>query len=482
MNDVTHSTEPRMWAEEHFGDLPFSDVRRSERAITIATAMASNPGASIPQLFAHPYDTKAAYTFFAHPEVEPETLQLTHRSLVAERMERPGTYLLIEDTTELDWTGRERIPGLGPIGNSTVSTQGVLLHTVLGVQWPEDKRTTPHGHRPAVTVLGVCDQQYHIRVPRRAGERRGDSWPKKKRARESQIWQRASERMGAAPEQARWVRIGDAAADIYEHLTICRALGYGFVIRSGQDRALVSSEAPAPGKRLYETARAAACLGRFTVELPARKGAPARVATLAVSAKPVQLRSPQRPGVSIGQLPPVPCTVVRVWEEHPATSGEALEWILLCDAPVQSFVQAHTCALQYATRWVIEEYHKALKTGLGAERLQFETAARLFAAVAIMSVVALRLVGLREQVRCTPDRPAETAGLVPLELEVLRSVNAQPVRTVREVALAIGRLGGHLNRRQDGLPGWQTLWLGMKKLALLVEGVRLARQMNKFGE
>jgi hypothetical protein len=133
-------------------------------------------------------------------------------------------------------------------------------------------------------------------------------------------------------------------------------------------------------------------------------------------------------------------------------------------------------------RWVIEEYHKALKTGLGAERLQFETAARLFAAVAIMSVVALRLVGLREQVRCRPDHPAERAGLTPLELEVLRKVNSRPVSTVQEVALAIGRLGGHLNRHQDGLPGWQTLWRGIKKLTLLVEGVRLARQMNKFGE
>jgi hypothetical protein len=481
MNDVTHSTEPRAWAEEHFGDLPFSDVRRSERAITIAVAMASNPGASIPQLFAHPYDTKAAYTFFAHPEVEPDTLQTTHRRLVAEQMESPGTYLLLEDTTELDWTGREWIPGLGPIGNSTVSTQGVILHTVLGVQWPEDRAAT-QGRRPAVTVLGICDQQYHIRVPRRAGERRGDSWPKKKRERESQIWQRASERIGPAPEHARWVRIGDAAADIYEHLTICLALGYGFVIRSGQDRAVVGPEGCSRGGRLYETARAAARLGRFTVELPARKGVRARVVTLAVSASPVRLRSPQRPGIGVGQLPPVPCTVMRVWEEQPATPGEALEWILLCDAPVQSFSQAHTCALQYATRWIIEEYHKALKTGLGAERLQFETAPRLFAAVAIMSVVALRLVGLREQVRCIPDRPAETVGLAPLELEVLRSINTRPVRTVREVALAIGRLGGHLNRRQDGLPGWQTLWLGMKKLALLVQGVRLAREMNKFGE
>jgi hypothetical protein len=37
---------------------------------------------------------------------------------------------------------------------------------------------------------------------------------------------------------------------------------------------------------------------------------------------------------------------------------------------------------------------------------------------------------------------------------------------VAEVALAIGRLGGHLNRAQDGLPGWQSLWQGMKKLDL----------------
>jgi hypothetical protein len=361
MNDVMHSTEPRAWAEEHFGDLPFSNVRRSERAITIATAMASNPGASIPQLFAHSYETKAAYTFFAHPEAEPDTLQTTHRSLVAEQMESQGTYLLLEDTTELDWTGRERIPGLGPIGNSTVSTQGVILHTVLGVRWPDGSEEVKSGRRPAITVLGVCDQQYHIRVPRRPEERRGDSWHKKKRERESQIWQRASERMGVAPEHVRWVRIGDAAADIYEHLTTCRALGYGFVIRSGQDRAVVDSEGRSRGRRLYETARAAVRLGQFTVELPARKGARARVATLSISVCSVRLRSPQRPGAGAGQLPPVPCTMVRVWEEQPATPGEMLEWILLCDAPVLGFAQAHTCTLQYATRWVIECYHKSLK-------------------------------------------------------------------------------------------------------------------------
>src|SRR5262249_55989564 len=112
MNVVSHNAAPRAWAEEHFADTPFSDIRRVERVVRIAEAMAATPGASIPQLFAHPYDTKAAYTLFGHAEADPETIQATHRGLVLEQMEAPGTYLLIEDTTELDWTGRAPIVGL----------------------------------------------------------------------------------------------------------------------------------------------------------------------------------------------------------------------------------------------------------------------------------------------------------------------------------------------------------------------------------
>jgi hypothetical protein len=97
-----------------------------------------------------------------------------------------------------------------------------------------------------------------------------------------------------------------------------------------------------------------------------------------------------------------------------------------------------------------------------------------------MSVVALRLLDLREQVRRAPDQPAEMAGLDTPDLAVLRAVSDRPITTVREVALAIGRLGGHLNRKRDGLPGWQTLWRGFNKLQLLCEGVRLAKERG-FG-
>ena len=177
----------------------------------------------------------------------------------------------------------------------------------------------------------------------------------------------------------------------------------------------------------------------------------------------------------------MPCAVVRVWEVATPMGVGPLEWILLCDAPADSWAQALACVQQYASRWLIEEYHKALKSGLGAERLQLETAAGLMAAIALMSVVAVRLLVLREGARRQPLAPAPEAGLEALELEVLQGKGGRPLATVGAVALALARLGGHLNRRQDGLPGWQTLWRGMTTLLTLVEGVRLSRHLGQFG-
>ena len=97
--------------------------------------------------------------------------------------------------------------------------------------------------------------------------------------------------------------------------------------------------------------------------------------------------------------------------------------------------------------------------------------------MALLSVVALALVDLREQSRYHPERPADAAGLDPLHLRVLRHQSRRPVQTIREVFLALAALGGHLGRTGDGPPGWQTLWYGLMSLRRLVEGVRLATQL-----
>jgi hypothetical protein len=148
---------------------------------------------------------------------------------------------------------------------------------------------------------------------------------------------------------------------------------------------------------------------------------------------------------------------------------------------VPAFAPAREGALQDAPRWLMEASPKARKTGLGAERLPRERAERWLAARAILRVVALRLLERRERLRRPPEAEAAQSGLRPLALAVLRQKSGRPLRTVREVALAIGRLGGPLNRPSDGLPGGQTLWHGMHTLPVLGEGVLIAHRLKSFG-
>jgi Transposase DNA-binding/Transposase Tn5 dimerisation domain len=473
---------PQTWAKRHFGGVEMGDVRRVARVVTIAEAMAAHPGHSIPQMFEHPYEVKAAYHLFNLEEATPDRLQAGHRSLVWQRLSQAGTYLLLEDTSELAWHNCAPREGLGPLGANSDRYQGLHLHSVLAVQWSA-LPMSQDSRRPPVEIIGLCDQQYHIRQRRPEGERDDASYARKKRDRESQLWEQATHRIGLKPQDredgaVRWVRVCDRGADIYEHLHACQKQGYGFVIRASQDRALVTVDTGQNYGHLFATAQSAPLLGHFAFELRARLQQPARTAHLAVSATRVALRAPQRPGCSAGSKAPIQCSVVRVWERSAPAGVEPLEWVLLCDQEITDFETAHTCVLQYGTRWLIEEFHKALKTGVGVERLQLKTADRLFAAIALLSVVALRLLNLREHLRVTPAQPAEECGLETLELEVLRLQSSRVIHTVQDVALALGRLGGHLNRRGDGMPGWQVLWRGMQQLQTLVEGVRLASRLK----
>ena len=55
--------------------------------------------------------------------------------------------------------------------------------------------------------------------------------------------------------------------------------------------------------------------------------------------------------------------------------------------------------------------------------------------------------------------------------------------TIRQAVLWIARLGGHLNRKRDGMPGVRTLWRGLQALSLLVAGfragVRVGQQLRE---
>lgn len=462
------------WCERQFGAVELGDRRRGKRVGTIAAGFALRPGASIPRTFDTPYDVKAAYNLFRHPEATPEKLQSGHRVLVRKLLSETATTLLLEDTSEIAWNTGRPIDGLGPVGKGGKWDKGFLLHSVLAVRW-EGEGAEP-GKRPPLSILGLVDQQYYIRKPVPPDEVKAHWQSAFRRDRESQLWTKTSQQLGQAPVGSTWIRVCDRGADIYEFLVGCRELRHGFVVRASQNRALAS------GGRLFETARSSSPVGAFALERRRRYRHLARTAHLLVAVASVNVQAPQRPGASQGKLSPVACHVVRVWEPNPPAGEEPLEWILLVGQPVTTYEQALEAVLQYATRWVIEDFHKALKTGLGAERLQLENAHRLFAAIAIMSVVALRLVDLRERLRIHPEAPATEAGLNAFELKVLSLHMRRKLATVRDVALAIGRLGGHMNRKSDGLPGLITLWHGHIELQALVAGARLGLQFRDLGK
>jgi hypothetical protein len=316
MVTLEYEASPAEWARNHFGGAEMSDLRRVERAITIAEAMALSPGATLPQMFAHRYDLKAAYNFFAHPEATPAQIQAGHREWVALARRQPGVYLCLEDTTEPSWPERAAIPGLGPVGGSKERQIGFLLHSTLVARaWEDDKEHT--ARRGAVEILGFADQQYQVRQGAPPGETRTQ---RQQRPRESQLWLRSTAALGEAPDDpaVEWRRVCDRGADIFASLVAYQAAGHKFTIRATQDRALVDPVSGQTSGYLFATVRAQEAFPRgLELDLRARPGQAARTARLSMSAVPVQLRAPKAAWAHQAVL------AVRVWEETPPVGASA---------------------------------------------------------------------------------------------------------------------------------------------------------------
>jgi hypothetical protein len=193
----------------------------------------------------------------------------------------------------------------------------------------------------------------------------------------------------------------------------------------------------------------------------------------------------QPPHVQKGEYEkkPIPAWGVRVWEEATPAGSEPLEWLLVCLDEVTNAASAWQKSDWYACRWIEEEYHKAQKTGCQVEDLQFHTEQALQPMIALLSVTAVMLLNLRQAAR-RPDATERKATelVAPIYEEVVRTWRYKCARdelSVYEFYLAVARLGGHMNRKGDGFPGWLTLWRGWQKLEHMVAGVELSHRRRK---
>jgi hypothetical protein len=401
----------------------------------------------------------------------------------------PGVVLNISDTTELDYTGL-KVANLGPIGNG--GGRGFECHNSLAL----DPVT---GNLLGLTaqLLHVRDTDEQIRAQRQArGEgtarparkkgvagRRPDEPVAQRRARasrESRLWVIGCEALGQVPEGKLWVDVCDRAADTFEFLQFMARRRRHYVIRSKHNRILAPSNAPilevvdgpAGPRLLHERLRALPGVMSWSVEIAANKGQLARKATVCLSWAPVRLAPPD-PHKGEYDDEPVDAWALRVWEPNPPTEvAEPLEWFLLTNVAVRSDEEARTRVSWYECRPVIEEFHKAQKTGMAIEELQLQTRGGLEPLIGLLSILAVTLVNWRQLAR-QPEAAVEPARRFVsahwVQVLCTRLYREQRELTLRQFVLGVAQLGGYMNRRKDAWPGWIVLWRGLTKLLHMVE-------------
>jgi hypothetical protein len=198
-----------------------------------------------------------------------------------------------------------------------------------------------------------------------------------------------------------------------------------------------------------------------------------RKATLSMGAASITFKRP--PTRERTDAPSLTVNVVRVWEAKPPAGEAPIEWLLATSEPIDSQEALQKTVDRYRTRWAIEEYFKALKTGCGFSERQLGDDEGLINAFAMFVPIACRLLALRSAAHHDADAPA-TRVLEPDEIEVLRVLGRRPLPpnpTTRDALLAVAALGGHRKWAPD--PGWLTISRGFAELASMTRGWRAAR-------
>lgn len=460
---------------EEMGSGELGDQRLNDRRDRVIAALEQSPDAAFPEACANDADVEGLYRFLRNPRVSLDALMEPHVAATRARCAAVGEVLVVHDTTDMVFAGESAREGLLPL---STRRQGFWLHAALAV--------SADGLRAPLGLLSMLPFVRKVRAPGtpKPPSRIRSADPTK----ESRCWGAgvAAVRAGlGAAVQA--IHVMDRAGDNYELFADLLMHHDRFVVRLNHDRHVATDD----GAGTLSSVRPRDALGERQVMLaaratgnrplhsrhkhPARAG---RAATLRFAARPLSV---QRPHEWPRTLPPsLSVNVVYVWEVDVPAGEEPVEWRLITSEPIATLTQVLRIVDIYRTRWLIEEFFKALKTGCAYEKRQLESLQTLLVALALLAPVAWQLLLLRHLAQTAPEGPA-TAVFTARQLNVLRASSTRrplgPQPTVAEALLAVASLGGHL--RQNGSPGWQVLGRGLQKLGLMETGWAAAEQAKR---
>ena len=389
----------------------------------------------------------------------------------------PCKVLLLHDTTVLDYSGLD-IADLGQVGDG--HGRGLYAHNSLAVI-PQTRQ-----------VVGLFNQILHKRAKVPKGETKAERAARADR--ESRLWKQAAVDvpLSLMPPGVTVTDVSDRGSDITEYIDYEIRSGREFIVRSMHNRTLAENEkkdadaaekggvdgidAPNPQvRKLHERLRGLASMGHYMLRVPA-KGGGWREATIHLAYAPLSIQPPRQARGEHGPEPMQIFGVIARETDAPAKE-EPVEWMLLTNRPLDSAEQAREVVEDYACRWMVEDYHKAKKTGCSIEETQLTTRHALDNFIALTSVLAVHVLRLRckardEQIREQPARLHEEE----LKVQIAAADSKHPdwrLMTVWEFFVAVARMGGYVLNPHKKPPGWITLWRGYTRLQDMCEGVRV---------
>jgi hypothetical protein len=452
--------------QNEFASIALGDRRRDERLLKFAARLAQSASGSVRAACQGWDETVAGYRLLHSEHLNMQKLLGAHRQALMQRASQcGGDLLLVQDTTELDYSTHKALRGSGPISDQ--SRRGFFLHNRLLVA------------EEAGLVLGICSAQTWARLDSEHGKReRRKSLPIEQK--ESMRWLEGygdACALSAQFPERKIIMVADRECDIYElYVRWQERPQADFIVRACRDRTLLDEE-----KHLFEKLHTSPLLGCFKMEIARkeqtvkikgnsqRRVREARLVRMEVRAMTVHPQPPQRKGL---KLPKVELCAVLVAEQNPPEGQEPVEWLLLTTLSAQNFKGAMRIVRAYTRRWLVEEFHRVLKSGCRIEALTLRESGALLAAVALYMVVAWRILYLRDLSRGCAELPC-TGFFTPAEtraacLILKRGADSDPP-ALGELTVMVAKIGGYAARKSDPPPGAECLWRGLEKLRCYVE-------------
>jgi hypothetical protein len=431
----------------------------------LAEQVSKAPGLSFPQLAANPSELEATYRFLSNENITWQAVLEPHVQATVGRCGQEEQVVVVHDTSEFSFkTENEAREGIGYLSSGQT---GFEAHFALAVSL--EAKGAPLG------LLGVIP---HARAKKSDRDR---TRPTRKRPREqleADRWRKlAVETEQRLQGRAKVVHVMDSEADSYPLFAELAAQKIGFVVRAYHNRYLedrMSTMADVFEKSESQLFREVPISPRKGRKSRGGKGRAnlrrnGRVATLRIKSARIEF---PRPKTAQSTHERVALNVVKVYESEPPEDQPPVEWILLTTEPIDTPDAVERVVDIYRLRWKIEEYFKALKTGCAYERRQLMSLHSLLNALALLAPIAWRLLLMRHLAHHDEQRPAGDL-ISRAELDVLRAISTRvklgPAPSVQQVLWAIAGLGGHL--KNNGPPGWQTIWAGFGVLAVALRAV-----------